>query len=149
MHDKQANFGPAQKAEKEAYHKAHRTGNTLARHVIRMRVETHHLVPLTTTKLMWMWPTTRPTKWPTTGNAKLGTGVDDTGYGNDATLEMKMKREHHRNRFDVRTNKAVKSGKAVGISAPANINGNHNAIYGNNNNRYSEKAGHEDRAYQC
>jgi hypothetical protein len=61
---------------------------------------------------------------------------------------MKMKRERHCNRFGVRTIKAVKNGKAVGISAPANINDNHNAIYGNNNAGYGEEAGHKDRAYQ-
>jgi hypothetical protein len=110
MHNKQANFGPAQKAEKEAYHKAHQTaGNASARHVIHMHVETHHLVPPTTTKLTW--PTTRPTRRPTTGNAKPGTGVEDTGYGNNATLEMKMERERHCNRCGVRTNMATKSSK--------------------------------------
>jgi hypothetical protein len=61
---------------------------------------------------------------------------------------MKMKREHHRNRFGVRTIKTVKSGKTLGISVLANINDNHNAIYGNDNAGYSEEAGHEDRAYQ-
>jgi hypothetical protein len=57
-------------------------------------------------------------------------------------------RECHRNRFDVRTIKAVKSGTTVGISVRAEINDNHNAIYGNNNAGYGEEAGHKDRAYQ-
>ena len=61
---------------------------------------------------------------------------------------MKMKRECHRNRFGVRTNKAVKSGKAVGTSALVDINDNHNAIYGNINAGYGEEAGHKDHAYQ-
>jgi hypothetical protein len=111
-----------------------------------MRVEAYHLVPLMTTKLTW--PTMRLTRRPTTGNAKPWTGVDDTGYGDNAMLEMKLKRGCHRNRFCVRTNKAIKSGKAVGISAPADIDENHNAIYGNNDAGYSEEAGHKDRAYQ-
>ena len=71
------------------------------------------------------------------------------------TLEMarchvkdQMKRERHRDRSGVRIIKAIKCGKTVGISVPVKINDNHNAIYGNNNARYSEEAGHEDRAYQ-
>jgi hypothetical protein len=63
-------------------------------------------------------------------------------------LKMKMKREHHHNRFGVRTIKAIKSGKTLGISLSADINDNHNAIYGNNNARYGEEAGHKDCAYQ-
>jgi hypothetical protein len=145
--DKKANFGPARKADKEAYHKAHQTaGNTSARHVIRMRVETHNLVPLMTTKLIW--PTTRLTGRPTTGNVKLGSSVNDTGYGNNAILEMNMKGERHRNRLDVWTNKVIQSGKTVGVSAPADVNDNYNAIYGNNNAGYGDEAGHKDPAYQ-
>ncbi len=83
------------------------------------------------------------------------------------TLEMarcqvkdKIKRERHCNMFGVRTIKAVKSGKhcqdhqdhqkrqALGRSGLADINDNHNAIYGNNDAGYGEEAGHEDRAYQ-
>ncbi len=147
MHKKHANFGPAKKADKEAYHKAHQmAGNASARRVICMRVEMHHLVPLRTTKLMW--PNTRPTRCPITGNAKPEMGVEDVGYGNDATLEMKMKSECHCNRLGVRTNKAINSGKAVGISAPANVNDNHNTIYGNIDAGYGDEAGHKDRAYQ-
>jgi hypothetical protein len=129
VHKKHANFGPAKKVNKEAYHEAHQMAeNASARRVICMHVEMHHLVPLTTTKLMW--PNTRPTRCPITGNAKLGMGVEDVGYGNDATLEMKMKSECHRNRLGVRTNKAINSSKAVGISAPANVNGNHRQSVG-------------------
>jgi hypothetical protein len=95
MHKKQANFGAAQKADKEVYHEAHQmAGNALARHVICMRVETNYLVPLTITKLTW--PNMRPTRRPTTCNAKPGTGVEDTRYGNNATLEMKLKIKRHR-----------------------------------------------------
>jgi hypothetical protein len=83
------------------------------------------------------------------------------------TLEMarchvkdKIMREHHRDMFGVRTIKAIISGKhcqdhqghqkwqALGRSGLANINDNHNAIYGNNDTGYGEKAGHKDQAYQ-
>ncbi len=75
-------------------------------------------------------------------------------------VKDKIKRERHRNMFGVRTIKAVKSGKhcqdhqghqkrqALGRLRPADIHDNHNTIYGNDNARYGEEAGHEHRAYQ-
>ncbi len=45
-----------------------------------------------------------------------------------------------------RKNKAVLSGKAIGISAPAKVNDDNDAIYGYDNAGYSDAATHDDRA---
>jgi hypothetical protein len=45
-----------------------------------------------------------------------------------------------------RTNKAIQSGKAIGISAPANADDNDDTIYRDDDAGYGDAAAHDDRA---